>query len=618
MTSLRILTDIARYAVSALILAACGRSLCQILKIPLDEAAAWLLGPVIAEALWAAILAGAVWWGLPLKQIAEPLMIGTVLLTIPAGVEAYRLCRDSRRRVELNRAFVWLGISAALPIVVLLPYFVYGLSDYPGGRAPDGWAYTALGQYLWEFPRGTHGGLAPIFQWASHLSGARHTASASMAVLSLATRQGDTQTAAGLFCALAMFSYASACAALGCVRSLHRFRLLLFVVLATWSGWLWNVIAVNNFDNALVLAYLPAFACVASIRGIASRGEWALCGLLSSGVIHTYPEFAAVILLSGAALLGHRSWREGDRRWVSGVLIALGVSAVFSGLYWPADLQFIRVQVGQGLSNVAQPGEELFAGLIGARTALSGFWALGSEFTAQPLLGPRNAAGAILTILAAVGIWNLGRNRDWGVVAVLAALLTGALFFAVHQHYSYGAYKFVLLAWWALAVALMAGIERLAAQRTRWPALVRICPVVACLAIPTAATVRALRAVLVYPGPSMAIVREVQQVERFAGTQPIAIGVDDEWASQWATYYLRDTAAQLEVSSGYLSAPHVRWLMDEAPRVPVQSIHFVLTGARGPDGAFISRTDWRLIWRNSVFALWDPGRSGLDRGFRPS
>jgi hypothetical protein len=598
-TSLHALADIARYALAALVLAACGRSVLQVLRIPIDDAVAWLLGPIVAQALWTSLLGTAVWWGVPLRQIAVPLWAGTVLLATPAVIDAYRACVDSRRWIELTPGIV----SLVLPVVVLLPYFVYGLSDYPGSPAPDGWAYTALGQYLWEYPRGTHGGLAPLFEWASHLSGARHAASASISVLSLATHEGDAQSATGLFCALTLFAYAAACAALASARSIGTRPMLLFVALATWSGWLWNVFAVNNLDNALALAYLPAFACIGSERKSLSGREWALTGLLASGVIYTYPEFAVVILACAVALLAHRERRAGDRRWAFGILIAIGVAFVLSGSSWPDLLRFVRAQAGGGLADGPRPGEGWFAGLLAAKTMPSAFWALGSEFTLQPLLALRNALAGMLTILAAVGAYRLARERDWGIVAVLTALVSGALFFATGPRYSYGAYKFVLLAWWAVAFALVRGLIMFDGRTVRWPTVLRTAAAAACCAIPAAAAVRGVRAVFVRAEPSMAVVRQVRAVDRIAAGRALAIAVDDEWASQWAVYYLRGAHAQMAIASGYLGAPHVKWLMDEAPAVGRDRVHLVLTGSRS-ERTGVEHPDWRVEWKNDVFTLW--------------
>ena len=49
-----------------------------------------------------------------------------------------------------------------VPVFVLLPYFFHGFGHYLGSPHPDAWSYTVYGAYLWEHPRGTHGGLAPF------------------------------------------------------------------------------------------------------------------------------------------------------------------------------------------------------------------------------------------------------------------------------------------------------------------------------------------------------------------------------------------------------------------------------------------------------------------------
>ena len=65
------------------------------------------------------------------------------------------------------------GIAVIVPAIVLLPYLVWGFGGFAATDHPDAWSYTVFGAYLWEFPRGTQGGLAPIYQWAANLSGTR-------------------------------------------------------------------------------------------------------------------------------------------------------------------------------------------------------------------------------------------------------------------------------------------------------------------------------------------------------------------------------------------------------------------------------------------------------------
>jgi hypothetical protein len=89
-------------------------------------------------------------------------------------------------------------VALTVPPVVLLPYFVHGFGVYQGTPHPDAWSYTVFSAYLWDYPRLTDGGLAPVYQWASHLSLTRYVSPAEMGWLATATQEGDTQAAYGL------------------------------------------------------------------------------------------------------------------------------------------------------------------------------------------------------------------------------------------------------------------------------------------------------------------------------------------------------------------------------------------------------------------------------------
>ena len=67
---------------------------------------------------------------------------------------------------------------------------------------PDGWTYTALGQYLWQYPRGANGGLAPLYQYGFAFSETRFVASSFLGFLSPFFSFGDTEIGACAFLSL--------------------------------------------------------------------------------------------------------------------------------------------------------------------------------------------------------------------------------------------------------------------------------------------------------------------------------------------------------------------------------------------------------------------------------
>ena len=178
---------------------------------------------------------------------------------------------------------------------MLLPFFVDGLQDHQGSSLPDGWSYVAYGQYLWEHPRGSTGGLSPLHQYGSHLGQTRYIASSLLGFFSPLFRAGDTQRASGLFLAWTLLVFTSACAFFGLVYQLRRYSLIAFLLFTVVSGWVYNMIWANNYDNALALAYFPALMGLVSVKP-RTVGSLMLAALLGAGLLYSYPELAIVVL----------------------------------------------------------------------------------------------------------------------------------------------------------------------------------------------------------------------------------------------------------------------------------------------------------------------------------
>ena len=83
---------------------------------------------------------------IPVRLLAGPIWLATRALAA-YGWSWKRAWDPGTRRL--------VAISVGLPVVAMLPYFAFGLANYPGSHLPDGWSYVAYGQYLWNYPRGT-------------------------------------------------------------------------------------------------------------------------------------------------------------------------------------------------------------------------------------------------------------------------------------------------------------------------------------------------------------------------------------------------------------------------------------------------------------------------------
>src|SRR6185437_12859661 len=99
-----------------------------------------------------------------------------------------------------------------LPIALMFNYFWFSLANYPGSTVADGWSYIAVGQYLWEYSRGTEENIAPLFQYATAFNSERFITSAMLALLSPLSVNHDTQVMTNVYIAWIFFIFSCSCA----------------------------------------------------------------------------------------------------------------------------------------------------------------------------------------------------------------------------------------------------------------------------------------------------------------------------------------------------------------------------------------------------------------------
>ena len=272
------LSDFLTYIFAAALLLMAGTGLLLLLRAPFDRITMILLGPIATHALWAVTIGLGLVCGLSVRQLAAPLLLGSVVLACIGLHDVWRRRNLDSSRHPLGAILVSCVLA---PVIVLLPYFVFGLADYPGSRLPDGWWSVATGRHLWTYGLRADGMLEPLYGFASQFlvtwHGVRIVASASLGVLSLLGHAGDTQRSVGLFMALALFTCGTSAAAVSVSRAWQAGRSILFVLLAVASGWAANAVYANNYDNLLALGYFPAIA--ATVRAPrSSRGSWIFLG----------------------------------------------------------------------------------------------------------------------------------------------------------------------------------------------------------------------------------------------------------------------------------------------------------------------------------------------------
>lgn len=609
---LPLLLDLTRFSAVTGLIALAGVGVIVCLRVPCDQTSRLLLGPAFGQAWWAIALGSSVAVGLPVSTVAHWLWAATCLLAL---VGAWWL-RRHLRSAEFGDVWtiallvplcIWL-----LPVLVMGPYFWHGLAEHTGSGLPDGWAYVAYGQYLWDFADGTEGGLAPLYQYGSTLSSTRNIASAQLGVLALLNHPGDVQTGFGLLQVAGIAAYSSAAAAFCHKSELGLTAVVIAVVATTLSGWVLDVVWANNLDNLLGLVYAPALAVMALWPHPNATGWWLGGAWLAAGALHTYPELGVAIMgcaTLSAAVVMVPSWYERRSWFARGLGAAVLLIVVMPPL---GGLATLLEQHGQAATTVGEPrpGEGMFLGLVTTRHVLPGWWALGSEHGYERLLLPRTLVALALTILMVVGIYATSRRKQGAELVWLALPLGLAPFLAVVQGYAYGTYKAILMGWWCQVFLVVRGAVALTSMR---PRIVRILAVWLMVAsLPGAAAARLLFAPVSrsfrMPRPaSMAVFRQVQEVGAIVGADPVLVAVRDEEASEWAVYYLRSLTTTLLTRDRYMRPKAA--VMDRALAVDMNAVRWVLTDAASTHPAGVG-PDWTPRWSGGPYVLWETPPGG--------
>jgi hypothetical protein len=617
-----IVLDAARYLGVCLLFVSAGAGLIRLLRVPLASTTSLLLGASVTQALLAICGSSAVCLGIPLAYLALPVWIALLALALhgarwwiadwrAASVEA-AVDGDGTtvaRAATHRQIAVLLAVSLVAAPVAMLPYFVYGLADYPGSGLLDGWSYVAFGQYLWEFPRATEGGLAPLYQYASHLSHTRFVASTALALLSPLASPGDTQAVSGLLRALSIFTLAVTCAAFAHVKRLPLRLACAYVGLAAISGWTIAVVWANNYDQQFALPYSPALATLAVLLPAWTLSSAVLAGILAAGALHTYPELSMLplgiaTLLGVEAMLARRAWRA--LRYVPVTLLTM---AVLLGPYARDCVGMIAFQLRNGLASGPRPGDGMFPGLLDPHYQLSALVGLGGEqLVSRDLL----AATILAIVLIAAFVAGVGRmlwRRELALPLAIAGLCAMVATLIGRQAYAYGAYKVLSLGWWAFAFAIVGVAASLTGRRGWWRMPAAVIAYGLVLAVPAVTAVRTIAETATAGSERISQYRVIEQLPAFLGHVPIVLNTSDVEAEHWGTYFLRREPMLLGTRYGYLGMPHLVALIGRARPIPPATVRYVVTDpALAP--ATVRAAGWRLVWAVGRFAVWDSAPQG--------
>ncbi|MBV9170222.1 MAG: hypothetical protein JOZ81_09095 [Chloroflexi bacterium] len=593
-----------RFFLLVIVATVAGYGMIRLLRVRFSPDMSLVLAAPAMLATWSLALGLGVSAGLPVKQLYVPIWVATL------GLAAYGV----RAIIACPGRPAWTRLAALLvaPVAVGEAYFRWGLTTFPGSPFLDGWSYVAFGQYLWEYPRYTDGGLAPLYQYAAQLSHERYIGAALLGFVSpVLGNAGDTQVALGALMIFALFVLACACVVFAESYAISAPGALALVGLVVFSGWSVSVISHNALSNSLALYTLPALVGIARVADLRRPAPWLLLAVLLAALLYTYPELAWVAPMAGALILGERvaRMRGAARELVKPAAIGILVCAMLV-LPFASDLvNFVR---GQAYSALEAGGERQGEGLFhGLTTPAALPWSVlgfdDAQIQSTPFSGPwllvREPLGLLFVLLGAAGFIVLLRRRELSTCAAIVLLLIAASVMAARFNYAYGVFKILVTGWCLLALCILEGARAVLGALARGTVQRRAGLAVAaaaCLAYGLGVVAQIRGFEVGVPTRTFDTYRAARQAASVVGSAPILLAVTDDAAAGWAVYELRDAPILMDTYSGYMGQPHVIPFMQRARRPAETEIHYILTDsapAAKPVGL-------EPLWSGGAYALW--------------
>ena len=547
------------------------------------------LAPSLALAVISVAIGLVVQFYIPVR-IASPLLWIMFVVFVVCGLVG------ERDNLLTGRSGTLLVVAFLTTAGVLGGFHWYGVLDYLGSPALDGWSYVSFGEYLRLYPRGTEGGLAPLYQYASHLSSTRYVASAMLALfIPPWSNTLDTQMMVGPFFVITIFAFACAMAYVAHVmidRGLSINRGV-SVFLAVGGGWLPYGVLANNFDNLLVLSLAPTLFALGADRNLLGISRVIVPAVCSAAAIYIYPELAALIL-AGYGIAGIPSlFTKSDRG--KQLFLWLGVAAITLVLispYLPDAVKFVENQLAAAANRGPRPGQGIMPNLLVPARLPAAIWGLNNS----PL---SVIIGVLLGGICVTGAVAVVRTRFYSFLVYLVLVLTLFLVMTAIKQYDYGAYKILLLGWWAVTLLLVAGGNflwtniQIADSRMRVAMRIAVFSVFSVSAILWAA--QQYKWTQRFNIKSALPFREVR--EYVAGLHEIvSVSVSETSRNSWLVYQLRDMRVIFTEYHGYMDQTHVRPLMFRSDVPRSRNVGYLVI----EEGKLAAG---QVVWRNELFKV---------------
>jgi hypothetical protein len=524
---------------------------------------------------------------IPIKNVS--ILIVVILLGLVVLLSLDLREKPTRRTYFLLFIFAFLAISYAIWPAIQKDRLISFTNDT--------WAYSAFGQYLKDFPRGTEGGLAPIDQYSAFLSNTRFGTPTLLSFFSHLSNRTTAEVLTlwawlillNIFVGIASFCY---------VLRLGSIPILGASVFFILCGWLPTAVFVGNLDNVLFLSILP-FALVRFRLFAAGKKSFkAVAGLATTlaALFYSFPEGIPLAAISFLPWIAERIRLDfiSRRDWKTYGLLLLGF-VVLIAPYADTSFNFLYGQILE--TNQVRPhllpGSGYFPGLK-SNHVITGVFALGGEGlfgefpqTIPDAFGFIVAASLIFLIIVGVFRWL---KRDRSLIISLLAVICLACWQGFLQQYDYGLYKVLLIGSVLWIPCVFTGIERISENFPRLSQF-KICLGLGGLLCISGIAIRRANSHR-YPlqDVKLSVYSGLRSLQKIVGEKSIALICHEDFDQQWATFFLRNANLDIERYTVYMKAALPLMVHARAPGGPAK---YVLTDYDTKHG----------LWHNSRLRL---------------
>jgi hypothetical protein len=565
--------------------------------------AALFAGPSTTLALWIISLSGAAWARIPLSA-ASPLVRDGSLILACVGL-GLRFVVRGRRPIGGGRLQWTLWIVAALiPLVVMPTIFTSGLGVFAASDKPDAFNYIAVADYLMTVPRGSEGGLAPLYQYAASFMNSRNAAPSIVAHLAIGAGSVKPDQVAMLYCIIVLFCMCAALAAFG-ILAFQRTSVSAVLVLLAGLTWPSIMIYAGSFDQLLSIALLPALASIAWLASAERRliRPGILIGVFVAAGVLGYIELALVELPTALAFI-IPVWPTISHRGVirlAAMFLLTSLSALLlvgSGVR--PLLDYFALQTTAAYA--AGAGNGYTFDLL-SRLAFEQSWpSLLEAFALQPVTWPLPPLIAVFAVLLLTGLWV--ERRRFVAVAAVGCTFAACAYFVVERRYIYGAYKIFSVNFWLVSFFVVAGGLWLSDQvknLRRWKTEINLGGL-----LTTAALVVAIAAMEFRYGQKRAEAqsryRQAIDIAAIIQATPTLFAVKNQTAHKWGLFYLSGNSLLVESYKPEMGEQDANSIMGRSRRVDLAEVEFLV--ADSDQNVSARFCDVEPVWQGDIYRLW--------------